>query len=280
MTDSPVNGRHLVERVSIVTGSGRGIGKAIARRLAQCGSAVVVMDETEDAPGKFGESKGIESVAEEIRQFGVPCLPFIGDLRDPSVCREVACLAQSRFGRIDILVNNAGGDIGATGEKPDPNDLFIDETNFEAVIGRNLITVWNMCRAVVPLMQKAGSGRIVNIASVAAFIATGKEIAYSVAKAGVVHLTRCLAAFLKKDGITVNAVAPGNTLSGRFLATLQSRGLTEKDLLPQGPLMRFAYPEDIASAVEFFVSDLGSYITGQVLIVDGGTFSLQTCYPQ
>ncbi|MCS7223380.1 MAG: SDR family oxidoreductase [Armatimonadetes bacterium] len=267
--------RHLEGKISVVTGSGRGIGKAIALRLARAGSSVVVMDETDQAPSLFGESDSLEAVAEEVRQHGVTALFFFGDLRVPSICQQIVRSVLERMGRIDILVNNAGGDIGAKGNKPQPNDLFIDEADFEAVIGRNLMTTWNMCRAVVPVMQQQGYGRIVNIASVAAFAATGQEIAYSVAKAAVVHLTRCLAASLRPYGITVNAVAPGNTLSGRFLATLKERGLTENDIRPKGPLLRFSTPDDIARVVEFFVSPWADYVTGQVLVADAGAFSLQ-----
>ncbi len=261
---------HLQGKVAIVTGSGRGLGKAIALRLAKAGADVVVHDENGEAPRKFGESKSLEEVAEQIRAMGRNSIALFGDLTEPQNCQRIADETMRAFGRLDILVNNAGGDIGARGEKPSPNDLFIPEDDLQVVLHRNLLTTINMCRAVVPIMVQQGFGNIVNIASIAAFLGRGQEIVYSVAKAGVVHFTRCLAAMLRPYGICVNCVAPGDTLTGRFLATLRQRGLTEADLQPKGRLERYAEPDDIAKVVEFFVSEWANFVTGQTLIVDGG----------
>lgn len=265
-------GEHLLGKVAIVTGSGRGMGKAIALRLAKAGADVVVNDENEEAPSKFGESKSLDEVAEQIRAFGRRSLALIGDLTVPQNCQRIVETVMSEFGRIDILVNNAGGDIGANYEKPEPNDLFIPEPDLHAVLNRNLLTTINMCRAVVPIMMKQGYGKIVNIASVVAFVSRDREIVYSVAKAGVVHFTRCLAVMLRPYGINVNAVAPGDTLTGRYLATLKQRGLSLEDVKPKGRLERFGEPDDIAKVVEFFVSDWADFVTGQTLVVDGGMF--------
>lgn len=267
---------HLTGKVAIVTGSGRGIGKGIALRLAKAGANVVVHDVTEEAPQRFGESQSLEEVAETVRSFGRRSLALFGDLTDPKSCQSIADTVFTEFGLIDILVNNAGGDIGAKGQKPDPNDLFIAEDDLHAVLHRNLLTTINMCRAVVPVMMRQCFGKIVNIASVAAHIAREREIIYSVAKAGVVHFTRYLAAMLRPYGINVNAVSPGDTLTGRFVATLRQRGLSEEDIKPKSRLERYADPEDIAKVVEFFASELSDYVTGQVLIVDGGAYSLKT----
>jgi 3-oxoacyl-[acyl-carrier protein] reductase len=165
-----MTGEHLAGKVAIVTGSGRGIGKAIALRLAKAGADVVVHDENEEAPSKFGESKSLEEVAEQVRAMGRRTMALFGDLTRPENCHRIAEAVLAEFGRIDILVNNAGGDIGAQGEKPEPNDLFIAEDDLHAVIGRNLMTTLNMCRVVVPTMMRQGSGKIVNIASIAALI--------------------------------------------------------------------------------------------------------------
>ncbi|MGQ9463555.1 MAG: SDR family NAD(P)-dependent oxidoreductase [Candidatus Fervidibacter sp.] len=265
-------GEHLLGKVAIVTGSGRGIGKAIALRLARAGADVVVHDENEEAPRKFGESKSLEEVAEQIHSLGRRSLPLFGDLTIKENCQRITDAVLSEFGRIDILVNNAGGDIGAFGEKPDPNDLFIPEPDLYAVIKRNLMTTIHMCRAVAPAMMKQRYGKIVNIASVVAFLARDREIAYSTAKSAVVQFTRCLAAMLRPYGINVNAVAPGDTLTGRYLATLRQRGLSEDDIKPKGRLERFGEPDDIAKVVEFFASDWSDFVTGQVLVVDGGMF--------
>ena len=265
-------GEHLLGKVAIVTGSGRGIGKAIALRLARAGADVVVHDENEEAPRKFGESKSLEEVADQIHSLGRRSLPLFGDLTIEENCQRIADAVLSEFGRIDILVNNAGGDIGAFGEKPNPNDLFIPDLDLHAVIKRNLMTTIHMCRAVVPIMMKQRYGKIVNIASVVAFLARDREIAYATAKSAVVQFTRCLAAMLRPYGINVNAVAPGDTLTGRYLATLRQRGLSEDDIKPKGRLERFGEPDDIAKVVEFFASDWSDFVTGQVLVVDGGMF--------
>jgi len=265
-------GRHLTGKIAIVTGSGRGIGKAIALRLAKAGADVVVHDENEEAPRKFGESKSLEEVAEQIRAMGQRSLALFGDLTLPQNCQRIVDAVLSEFGRIDILVNNAGGDIGAKGEKPEPNDLFIPEPDLYTVINRNLLTTVHMCRAVVPVMMRQGSGKIVNITSVAAFLALGREIAYAAAKAGIVQFTRNLAAMLRPYGINVNAIAPGDTLTGRYLATLRQRGLSEEDVKPKGRLERYGEPDDIAKVVEFFVSDWADFVTGQILVVDGGMY--------
>ncbi len=263
---------HLFGKVAIVTGSGRGIGKAIALRLAKAGADVVVHDESEEAPSKFGESKSLKEVAEQVRTFGRRSLALFGDLTVSQNCQQIVDAVMSEFGHIDILVNNAGGDIGSNYEKPDPNDLFIPEPDLHAVLNRNLLTTINMCRSVVPIMMKQGYGKIVNIASVAAFISREREIVYSVAKAGIVHFTRCLAVMLRPYGINVNAVAPGDTLTGRYLATLKQRGLSLDDVKGKGRLERFGEPEDIAKVVEFFVSHWSDFVTGQTLVVDGGMF--------
>ncbi len=265
-------GEHLKGRIAIVTGSGRGIGKAIALRLAKAGADIVVHDENEEAPSKFGESKSLEEVAEQVRALGRRSLAIFGDLTIPKNCQQIVDAVMSEFGRIDVLVNNAGGDIGANYQKPEPNDLFIPEPDLHTVLNRNLLTTINMCRAAVPIMMKQRHGKVVNIASIVAFVSRKREIVYSVAKAGVVHFTRCLAAMLRPYGINVNAVAPGDTLTGRYLATLKQRGLSLDDIKPKSRLERFGEPDDIAKVVEFFVSDWSDFVTGQTLVVDGGMF--------
>ncbi|MCS7191825.1 MAG: SDR family oxidoreductase [Armatimonadetes bacterium] len=265
-------GKHLSGKVAIVTGSGRGIGKAIAFRLARAGADIVIHDLDEEAPSKFGESKSLDEVAEKMRALGQRVLALFGDLTIPQNCQRLVDTVISEFGHIDILVNNAGGDIGVKGDKPEPNDLFISEPDLHAVLNRNLLTTINMCRAVTPFMMEQRYGKIVNITSVAALIAREKEIIYSVSKAGVIHFTRCLAIMLRPYGINVNAIAPGDTLTGRYLATLKQRGLSLEEVKPKGRLERFGEPDDIAKVVEFFVSEWADFVTGQMLVVDGGMF--------
>jgi 3-oxoacyl-[acyl-carrier protein] reductase len=260
---------HLNGSVAFVTGSGRGLGRAIAMRLANAGADVVIHDITMDAAREFGEAESAQATADAIVALGRRSMTVIADLTDAAATEVAVELALSELGRIDFLVNCAGGDIAARGGKPNPNNLFIKEEDMRAVIDRNLYTTMNASRSVVPSMIERGSGRIVNISSVGGQFGGKAEVAYGVAKSGVLHYTRCLAASLRENGINVNAICPGATKSGRFLATLKERN-AEQAVNRTGWLTRLGEPDDIAKAVEFFVSDLSDYITGQVLRVDGG----------
>ncbi len=259
-------------KVALVTGGGRGLGKAIALRLGALGADVVIHDLRADAPKDFGEGDSIEEVAAAIRRLGRRAISVTADLTDAADATRMAAEASRAFPEIDILVCNAGGDIASDGKsKANPNDMFIPEADLHAVFNRNLMTTMNTCRAVVPNMLKHGrGGRIVNLASIAGMTGIAKEITYGVAKAGVVQYTRCLAAQLRPHGISVNAVAPGMIKSGRFLATLKHREGAAELLGEKRPLLRLGEPDDVARVVEFFVTDLGEYVTGQVLRVDGG----------
>jgi NAD(P)-dependent dehydrogenase (short-subunit alcohol dehydrogenase family) len=191
-----------------------------------------------------------------------------GDLTDRSACDAIAKSALDRFGKIDILVNCAGGDIGATGNKPVPNDCVdIPDEDLHVVMDRNLTSAMQMSRAVVHSMMDAGSGSIVNIASFAGMTPCASGSIYAVAKAGVIHWTRCLAAQLLPHGISVNCISPGETRTARFLAT---RYNSPEKLADTGRLTRLGEPDDVAKAVLFFASPLADYISGQNLVVDGG----------
>jgi 3-oxoacyl-[acyl-carrier protein] reductase len=258
-------------KVALVTGSGRGLGRAIVLRLAALGADCVVHDLRADSPQDFGEGNSIEEVAESIRHLGRRALVSVADLTDATAAPRMVEQILGTLPRIDILVCNAGGDIASDGRsKANPNDMFIPEIDLHAVLNRNLLTTMNTCRAVVPIMLEHGSGRIVTLSSVAGMTGIAKEITYGVAKAGVVQYTRCLAAQLRPRGIHVNAIAPGMIKSGRFLATLKHREGAAELLNERRPLLRLGEPEDVARAVEFFVTDLSDYVTGQVLRVDGG----------
>jgi len=262
----------LAGKVALVTGSGRGLGKAIAMRLATIGADMIVHDLRLDTPRDFGEGESIEQVTESIRGMGRRAVTITADLTDAAASDRMAADAIRAFPVIDILVCNAGGDIASDGRsKANPNDMFIPQVDLDAVLHRNLTTTINTCRAVVPHMLAHGrGGRIVNLASIAGMTGISKEITYGVAKAGVIQYTRCLAAQLRPHGITVNAVAPGMIKSGRFLATLKHREGAAELLDEKRPLLRLGEPDDVARVVEFFVTDLSEYITGQVLRVDGG----------
>ncbi len=259
----------LAGQVAWVTASARGLGRAIAERLARCGAAVAVHSRSDRTAAEFGEAPSTRHVAEEIASFGAAVTTVFADISDPDQARTAAETIERELGPIDILVNNAGGDIGAQG-RPDPNDATgISDEDVRAVLDRNLMTTLHACRAVSPRMVERGGGRIVNIGSVDAFLAQTHGAIYAAAKAGQAHYTRCLAGQLRQHNITVNMVAPGGSPSGRFVAT----GQADPKLLgamDRPTLIRYAHPDEIARAVQFFVSPLAAFVSGQILRVDGG----------
>jgi len=207
-------------------------------------------------------------VVAEIETLGRRCAVFFGDLRSREAADEVARQALAHFGRVDVLVNCAGGDIGAAGVKPVPNECVeIPEEDLHVVMDRNLLSAMNMCRALGPHFRENGAGSIINIASVAGMVSCPQGSVYAVAKAGVIHWTRCLAAQLRPEGINVNAISPGDTRTARFLA---SRPVPAEVLNDTGRLTRLADPDDIARVCLFLASDLASYVSGQNIAVDGG----------
>ncbi len=204
--------------------------------------------------------------------MGPRSITVTGELTDSATAARVVQEALAAFPQIDILVNNAGGDIAADGRgKAVPNDMFIPEADLHAILNRNLFSTMYTSRAVVKHMLERGQGgRIVNIASLAGLAATTTETTYGVAKAGIIHYTRCMATQLRAQGITVNVVAPGGIKSARWLATIKTRRAAQGMLKETRPLLRLGDPEDVAPVVEFFVTDLSRYVTGEVLRVDGG----------
>ena len=261
----------------VVTGSGRGLGRSYALHLADCGADVVVHDISEEAATVYGEASSLRETVNAIRAKGRRSAGVTADLTDSHAARRFAeHTLEALGGQVDVLINNAGGDIigtdpAAAGGKPDPNDLFIPEEQLMAVLNRNLLTCVHSCRAFLPSMIALGRGKVINIASVAAIKGVASEITYAVSKAGVMHYTRCLATQLRPKGIAVNCIAPGPTRSGRFLATLAKRGPTDTSrLAAPSRLERIGEPIDLARVVEFFCSPLSDFVSGQVLVVDGG----------
>jgi 3-oxoacyl-[acyl-carrier protein] reductase len=258
----------LAGRVALVTGSGRGLGRAYALHLARLGADVVVHDIDASATAVYGEGESAEEVVEEIRAVGRRSLFVAADVCESGPVAAAVRKVLDEFGRIDILVNNAGGDIAADGGKPQPNDcLEILERDLRAVMDRNLLGTMNCCRAVAPGMMERREGRIVNVASAAAFQATTVGPIYAVAKAAIIHYTRCLAAQLRPYGINVNCVSPGGTRSARFLADRPN--FPPERLIPKSRLERLGEPEDVAKVIEFLVTDLSDFVTGQNIRVDG-----------
>lgn len=258
----------LMGRVALVTGSGRGLGKAIADRLAELGADIAIHDRSQESPAEFGEAPNLDAVAAEVARFGGRTVACTADIADEQAVAQMVGLVRERLGPIHILINCAGGDIAAAGGKPKPNNaLGISIEDIRALLDRNLIGTMLVCRAVCPAMVERKHGAVVNIASVAAHFGTSPEVIYSVAKAAVVHFTRCLAFELRPHGVRVNVVSPGPTMTGRFLAT---RTPNPTMMAQSSSLERYGTPAEVADAVAFLAGDDARFISGQVLRVDGG----------
>jgi len=258
-------------KVALVTGSTRGLGRAIARRLAISGADIVLHDVDLAQASRFGEFAGPEEVVADIESLGRRCAVFFGDLTSRPAADAIAASALAHFGRVDVLVNCAGGDIGATGNKPVPNDCVdIPDDDVRVIIDRNLISGMNMSRALAHHMMDRGDGSIINIASLAGKLPCAQGSVYAVAKAAVIHWTTCLAAQLQPHGVNVNCISPGQTQTARFLAT---RKVDPSLLAEQGRLKRLGQPEDIARVCLFLASDLAAYVTGENIVVNGGNLA-------
>jgi 3-oxoacyl-[acyl-carrier protein] reductase len=267
-------GRLLDQRVALVTGAGRGLGRAFAERLAALGAAVGVHGRREEGPAEYGEGTTLTDTAAAIaKAHGVRTCRVLGDLTVAEQVARVVQTVEDELGAIDLLVHNAGGDIAAAGGKPDPNDaVMIKEADVRAVLERNLLSTILVCQQVARGMMARRRGRILTISSIAAFKGQAQGAIYATAKAGVVHYTRCLADQLRPYEVTANSLAPGDTRTGRFLGT---RSVDPERLVESGTLERIGAVDEVARVVEFFAGPLGAFVSGQVLRVDGGT----QCWP-
>ncbi|MGO4329083.1 SDR family NAD(P)-dependent oxidoreductase [Cupriavidus sp. 2TAF22] len=236
--------------VAVVTGAARGIGFGIASRLARQGVAVVILDR---------DAQALAGAVKSIQEAGHKAHGVVVDLTNGKEVAGAVAHAAEWAGRIDYLVNNAGA-------VRDKRFLKMTEEDWDLVISTNLRSQFLACQAVLPGMVERGFGRVVNISS-RAWLGGFGQANYSAAKGGVVSLTRSLALEFAREGITVNAIAPGivdTPLFREFKPEVQAR------LQASVPVQRIGTPEDIAHAVEFFLSPAASYITGQLLYVCGG----------
>ena len=264
-----MNAGELKGKVALVTGSGRGLGRAIAERLAGAGADVAIHDISQEAPAEFGEAKDLAEVAAQIAgKYGVKTIGVTGNIADAGQVGAMVRQIESALGPVSLLVNNAGGDIAARGGKPKPNDsLNIPLEDVRAMFDRNLIGTMIVTRAIVPAMVKRQSGAVVFIGSDSAHMGCTDGVAYAVAKAGVIHFCRCLALELRPTGVRANVVSPGPTKTARFLVT---RTIDQQMTREGVTLDRYANPREIADAVAFLGGSESGFITGQVLRVDGG----------
>lgn len=260
----------LAGKTALVTGAGRGLGRAFAETLAALGCHVGIHGMRENGPAEFGEGTTLTDTARQIGEAaGVRTVRALGDLTKIDDVHRVAAEVAAALGPIDILVHSAGGDIAAAGGKPNPNDCVgIKEIDVRAVLDRNLLSTIFMCQAVSPGMMQRKQGRIITISSIAAFKGNENSAIYSTAKAAVVEYTRCLAAQMRPFNVTVNTLAPGDTRTARFLGT---RKVDEARMSTEGTLDRIGMVDEVARVVEFFAGPLGDFVTGQVLRVDGGS---------
>lgn len=247
----------LVGRVAVVTGAATGIGFATARKLAQAGAKVALID-VDEKKGKDAE--------EDLTKMGGTAKFFKCDVRSDAECRKTIDDVDREFGRIDILVNNAG--VIKRKSVVDTN-----EEDWDLVMDVNLKGTYLFSRHVIPHMMRTAGGAIVNIGSGWGLHGGPNAAAYCASKGGVVNLTRAMAIDCGKDNIRVNCVCPGDTETPMLRGEAAQLGEDEKEFLGEAarrPLNRIGQPEDIAHAVLYLVSGLSSWVTGSVIVVDGG----------
>ncbi len=249
MTDQP-----SPQRVALVTGAGRGLGRAMALKLAEDGFAVAV---------HYGRSsQEAEALANQIRALGGVAQTFMADLSVPVNAGKLVEDVAAQMGGLHVLVNNAG-------ITRDGLAIRMKDEDWDAVIQTNLSSAFAACRAAIKIMMRARSGRIINVSSVVGLMGNPGQANYVASKAGLIGLTKALAKEYGGRNITVNALAPG------FIASDMTDALSETQkagYVAAIPLGRLGQPEDVAALVGFLASDAAGYITGQVIGVDGGLY--------
>lgn len=241
-----------MDKCALITGATRGIGKQIAITLAKQGYNIAL--------NYRKENEELENTKKEIEKIGVQVLAVKGDVANFENCENFVKQVIERFGQIDVLVNNAG-------ITKDMLLMRMKKEDFEQVIDTNLVGTFNVTKNVVPYMMKARSGRIINISSVVGISGNAGQTNYSASKAGIIGFTKSLAKEIASRNILVNAVAPG------FIETNMTDVLKDdvkQEIAKNIPLKRMGAAQDVANVVKFLASDDSSYITGQVINVDGG----------
>lgn len=241
-----------MDKCALITGATRGIGKQIAITLAKQGYNIAL--------NYRKENEELENTKKEIGEIGVQVLAVKGDVSNFEDCENFVKQIIERFGQIDVLVNNAG-------ITKDMLLMRMKKEDFEQVIDTNLVGTFNVTKNVVPYMMKARSGRIINISSVVGISGNAGQTNYSASKAGIIGFTKSLAKEIASRNILVNAVAPG------FIETNMTDVLKDdvkQEIAKNIPLKRMGTAQDVANVVKFLASDDSSYITGQVINVDGG----------
>lgn len=244
----------LKGKCAVITGSTRGIGKAIAIKYASLGCNIVINYKSEN------DEVNARELSDEICKLGVDTLIVKANVGDFEEAKNLVEKAKEKFGKVDILVNNAG-------ITKDNLILRMNESDFDNIINVNLKGSFNCLKAVTPIMLKQKRGKIINMASVVGVIGNPGQVNYCASKAGVIGMTKSLAKELGGKNINVNAIAPG------FIDTDMTRVLSEdqkKNILSQVPLKRLGLVSDIANVAAFLASEDSDYITGQVIHVDGG----------
>ncbi|MEZ5965377.1 MAG: 3-oxoacyl-[acyl-carrier-protein] reductase [Planctomycetota bacterium] len=241
----------LQDRVAVVTGASRGIGRAVAVELAGAGARVYCVST---------KAGGCDDTVAACAAAGGEASAIVADVAQPEQVETMAKTVLGEAGRLDVLVNNAG-------ITKDGVFLRMSDADFDAVLAVNLRGAFLVCRAFARPLMKAGHGRIVNVGSVVGLSGNAGQANYAASKAGLIGLTKSLAQELGSRGVTVNLVAPG------FITTDMTASLSDavrSSLQGRTALGRFGSPDDVAAAVRFLASDAGAYVTGQVLVVDGG----------
>ena len=265
----------LLDQVAWITGSSRGLGRVMAEELCRLGAKVAVHGMRLDSPTTFGEGTSMQQLAEDLAAaHSGETMAVWGDVTDQEAVHRVAGEIRDRWGQIDLLICCAGGDIGAAGTgigqggRPEADDcLNISLDDLKSVMDRNLLGTILCCREVAPELMDRRQGRIVTIGSIAGCFGRSTGSIYAVAKAAVHEYTRCLAEQLRPYNIPVNCVAPGGTITERFLRIHE---IDEKQMVESGTLERYGRAQEVASVVGFMCSPASRFISGQVIRVDGG----------